>query len=54
VHVPYRGSGPALNDVLVGQLPKLFARLISVLQQLQAGQLLALAVTSAQRFDALP
>lgn len=54
VHVPYRGGGPALNDVLGGQLPMLFASLITVLQHLQGGRLRALAVTSAQRFDALP
>jgi tripartite-type tricarboxylate transporter receptor subunit TctC len=54
VHIPYRGGGPALNDVLGGQLPMLFASLITVLQHIQAGRLRAIAVTSAQRFDALP
>ena len=54
VHVPYRGGGPALNDLLGGQLPMLFASLITVLQHLQSGRLRALAVTSLQRFDALP
>ena len=54
VHIPYRGGGPALNDVLGGQLPMLFASLITVLQHIQSGRLRALAVTSAQRFDALP
>ncbi|NDF66124.1 MAG: tripartite tricarboxylate transporter substrate binding protein, partial [Betaproteobacteria bacterium] len=54
VHVPYRGGGPALNDVLGGQLPMLFASLITVLQHIQSGRLRALAVTSLQRFDALP
>jgi tripartite-type tricarboxylate transporter receptor subunit TctC len=43
-----------LNDVLGGQLPMLFASLITVLQHIQGGRLRALAVTSAQRFDALP
>jgi tripartite-type tricarboxylate transporter receptor subunit TctC len=54
VHIPYRGGGPALNDVLGGQLPILFASLITVLQHIQAGRLRALAVTSAQRVEALP
>lgn len=54
VHVPYRGGAPALNDVLGGQLPMLFASLITVMQHVQSGRLRALAVTSLQRFDALP
>jgi tripartite-type tricarboxylate transporter receptor subunit TctC len=54
VHIPYRGGGPALNDVLGGQLPMLFASLITVLQHIQSGRLRALGVTSAQRFEALP
>ena len=54
VHIPYRGGGPALNDVLGGQLPMLFASLITVLQHIQAGRLRAIAVTAGQRFDALP
>ncbi len=54
VHVPYRGGGPALNDVLGGQLPMLFASLITVLQHIQSGRLRALGVTSLQRFEALP
>ena len=54
VHIPYRGGGPALNDVLGGQLPMLFASLITVLQHVQSGRLRALGVTSLQRFDALP
>jgi tripartite-type tricarboxylate transporter receptor subunit TctC len=54
VHVPYRGGGPALNDVMGGQLPMLFASLITVLQHIQSGRLRALGVTSLQRFEALP
>ena len=54
VHIPYRGGGPALNDVMGGQLPMLFASLITVLQHIQSGRLRALAVTSTQRVEALP
>jgi tripartite-type tricarboxylate transporter receptor subunit TctC len=54
VHIPYRGGGPALNDVMGGQLPMLFASLITVLQHIQSGRLRAVAVTSAQRIEALP
>ena len=54
VHVPYRGGGPALNDVMGGQLPMMFASLITVIQHIQNGRLRAIAVTSAQRYEGLP
>jgi tripartite-type tricarboxylate transporter receptor subunit TctC len=54
VHVPYKGGGPALNDVIGGQVPLFFGNLASTLQHVQAGKLRALAVTSARRSPILP
>lgn len=54
VDVPYRGSGPAVLDVLGGQLPLAMVDLPSSLQQIKAGKLIALAVTSLQRVPTLP
>jgi tripartite-type tricarboxylate transporter receptor subunit TctC len=49
VHVPYKGGGPALNDVIGGQVPLFFGNLASTLQHVQSGRLRALAVTSTKR-----
>jgi tripartite-type tricarboxylate transporter receptor subunit TctC len=54
VHAPYRGAGPALNDVLGGQVPVMFDVLGSSLQYINTGKLTALAVTSAKRSPSLP
>ncbi|WP_374673277.1 Bug family tripartite tricarboxylate transporter substrate binding protein [Ideonella sp.] len=54
VHVPYRGAGPALSDVLGGQVKVMFDILGSSLPHLQAGRLRPLAVTSAHRSPVLP
>ena len=54
VHIPYKGGGPALNDVIGGQVPLFFGNLASTLQHVQAGKLRALAVTSGKRAMALP
>jgi tripartite-type tricarboxylate transporter receptor subunit TctC len=54
VHVPYRGGGPALNDVMGGQVPLFFANVASSLGHIQAGKLRPLAVTSQRRARALP
>ena len=54
VHVPYKGGGPALNDVIGGQVPLFFGNLASTLQYVQSGRLRALAVTSGKRASALP
>jgi tripartite-type tricarboxylate transporter receptor subunit TctC len=54
LHVPYRGGGPALNDVMAGQVPLFFANLASSLGHIQSGRLRALAVTSKVRSRALP
>ncbi|MEY3654793.1 MAG: hypothetical protein RL739_2963 [Pseudomonadota bacterium] len=53
VHIPYKGGGPALNDVIGGQVPLFFGNLASTLQHVQAGKLRALAVTSSKRATAL-
>ncbi len=54
VHVPYKGGGPALNDVIGGQVPLFFGNLASTLQHIQSGKLRALAVTSEKRSPILP
>ena len=54
VHVPYRGQGPALTDLLGGQVQLYFAGLPSSVQYVRAGQLRALAVTTGARSEALP
>ncbi|MGK6308463.1 Bug family tripartite tricarboxylate transporter substrate binding protein [Variovorax sp. DT-64] len=53
-HIPYRGSGPALLDLVGGNADVMFDNLPSSMQQIKAGKLKALAVTSAQRSPALP
>jgi tripartite-type tricarboxylate transporter receptor subunit TctC len=53
-HVPYKGGGPALNDVMGGQIPMLFASAITVIPHIQSGRVKAIAVTSGQRYDGLP
>ena len=54
LHVPYRGSGPALVDVLSGQVQVMFDAIPSSIEHIKAGKLRALAVTTARRSDALP
>jgi tripartite-type tricarboxylate transporter receptor subunit TctC len=54
VHVPYRGAGPALGDLLAGQVQVGFPSMPSSIEYVRAGKLRALAVTSATRSDALP
>ena len=53
-HVPYRGSGPAINDLVGGQVDVMFDNLPSCIEQVRAGNLRALAVTSATRSPAIP
>jgi tripartite-type tricarboxylate transporter receptor subunit TctC len=53
-HVPYRGGGPALNDVMGGQVPLFFANVASSLGHIQSGRLRPLAVTARLRCRALP
>jgi tripartite-type tricarboxylate transporter receptor subunit TctC len=53
-HVPYRGSAPALTDLIGGQVQVMFDALLSSIAQIRAGKLRPLAVTTAKRSDALP
>jgi tripartite-type tricarboxylate transporter receptor subunit TctC len=54
LHFPYRGSGPALLDLIGGTMDLMFDNLPSAMPQIKSGKLIALAVTSAQRSAALP
>ena len=54
LHIPYRGSGPALIDLIGGSMDLMFDNLPSAMPHIKAGKLKALAVTSARRSDALP
>ena len=54
VHVPYRGGGPALTDLLGGQVQVYFASSVGSIEYIRTGRLRALAVTTATRSEALP
>ncbi|HSI51316.1 MAG TPA: tripartite tricarboxylate transporter substrate binding protein [Ideonella sp.] len=54
VHVPYKGSGPALQDTLAGQVDMMFDTTVAAAQFIESGKLRALAVTSAKRVSSLP
>ncbi|HEV8688954.1 MAG TPA: tripartite tricarboxylate transporter substrate binding protein [Ideonella sp.] len=51
-HVPYKGSAPALNDLIAGQVPLMFDTMLSAMQHVKSGRLRALAITGAQRSPA--
>jgi len=53
-HVPYRGTAPAMTDLLGGQIPVLFDNLPGSIQHIQSGHIRALGVTTAKRVDTLP
>ena len=53
-HVPYRGGGPAVTDLLGGTVPMVFSSLITVLPHIKSGKLRAIAVTSTKREASLP
>lgn len=53
-HIPYRGGGPAVVDLVAGHVEALFVTLPAAIEHIRAGRLRALAVTSAQRSGALP
>jgi len=54
VHIPYKGSAPALNDVIGGQVQMLITGVSSAIPHARSGKLRALGVTSAKRLSALP
>jgi tripartite-type tricarboxylate transporter receptor subunit TctC len=53
-HVPYRGTGPAMTDLLGGQIPVLFDNLPGSIQQIKAGRIRALGVTTKERVPSIP
>ena len=53
-HIPYKGQGPALTDLVAGQVQMLYSSIPSVIQQVRNGQLRGLAVGSAKRLASLP
>jgi tripartite-type tricarboxylate transporter receptor subunit TctC len=54
IHVPYRGTGPAITDLLGGQVQVMFGSAPSSVQYIKSGRLRGLAVTSARRLETLP
>jgi tripartite-type tricarboxylate transporter receptor subunit TctC len=54
VHVPYRGGGPVMTDLLGGQVHVLFGSTSLTIEQIRAGKLRPLAVTTATRWEGLP
>ncbi|MGO4158395.1 tripartite tricarboxylate transporter substrate binding protein [Cupriavidus basilensis] len=53
-HIPYKGSGPAIQDVMAGQVPMMFDTTVVAAQHIDSGKLRALAVTSARRIKSMP
>lgn len=53
-HIPYRGAGPAITEVIGGQVPYILSTLTGLLPHVKAGRLKAIAVTSAERTPLLP
>jgi tripartite-type tricarboxylate transporter receptor subunit TctC len=54
LHVPYRGGGPALSDLLGGQVQAYMPTLVSAIEHIRAGKFRTLAVTAASRASVLP
>ena len=54
VHVPYKGTGPALNDSIAGNVQLIFGSVSTTLQHIKSGRLRGLAVTTAKRISAMP
>src|SRR5207249_1816102 len=53
-HVPYKGGGPAMSDLLGGQIPSVFASATTAVPQVKSGKLRALGTTSAKRSATMP
>jgi tripartite-type tricarboxylate transporter receptor subunit TctC len=53
-HIPYKGTGPALNDLIGGQIQVMFAAMPSAIPQVKGGRLRAIGVTTLKRVEALP
>jgi tripartite-type tricarboxylate transporter receptor subunit TctC len=53
-HVPYKGTGPALTDLVAGHIQVMFGNIVAALPQVKAGKLRGLAVTTAKRSSILP
>ena len=54
VHVPYKGTGPALNDSIAGNVQLIFGSVSTTLQHIKSGRLRGLAVTTSKRISAMP
>lgn len=54
VHVPYKGSAPAINDLMAGHVPVMFDNVLASISNIQAGRIRALGVATAQRVPGLP
>ena len=54
VHIPYKGTGPAITELVGGQVQAMITGVVALMPHVKAGKLRALAVTSAKRVDALP
>jgi tripartite-type tricarboxylate transporter receptor subunit TctC len=54
VHIPYKGTAPALTDIISGQVPVMFADVVGALPMVRAGKVRALAVSSIMRFPEAP
>jgi tripartite-type tricarboxylate transporter receptor subunit TctC len=54
LHIPYKGSGPAMNDLVGGQVPVAFENPVAAMPHVQSGRLKVLAVTGAKRSETLP
>jgi tripartite-type tricarboxylate transporter receptor subunit TctC len=54
IHVPYKGSAPAITDLMGGHVPIMFDSTIAILPQIRAGKVRAIAITSAKRSAAVP
>jgi tripartite-type tricarboxylate transporter receptor subunit TctC len=53
-HIPYKGTGPGLSDLIAGQIPMMFGNILSCLPHVKAERLRALGVSSARRSAAIP